>query len=214
MTTTSTTAGHELFLRLAGRFPDGLLWRLRDWSAMPGAGSSDAVGAVLPRALLRHRIGLTPDERALLATVVGQDSPSRRLVDAVLPSSGAPEHAFGPAEPDLACWSVRPVVAGRQDTAELLVATRADGARVLLVRGTEPPGVSADPVGLTALLQRLLRVHGDRTPRVEVLPEGVDVPAYHRAALAAATPVWSADPRTARAGSTSSTGGTPIGSTS
>ena len=26
-------AGHELLLRLAGRFPDELLWRLRDWLA-------------------------------------------------------------------------------------------------------------------------------------------------------------------------------------
>jgi hypothetical protein len=94
-------AGHELLLRLAGRFPDELLWRLRDWLA---AGDTAALGAVLPRTLLRHRIGLTGHERTLLAEVVGPDAPSRRLVEAVLPGTPPAPPAFTAGEPDLAAW--------------------------------------------------------------------------------------------------------------
>lgn len=186
-TATAATAGHELLLRLAGRVPDELLWRLRDWLDAPGAG--DAVGSVLPRTLLRHRIGLDARERELLAAVVEPGSPARRLVDAVLPgAAGDAVAGFGPAEPDLGTWSARSVVAGAPGTSALLVATRSDGARVLLVRGSDRP------VELTAVLQRLLRVHGERVPRVEVLPEGIEQLDYHRAALAAAAPVWTGSP--------------------
>ena len=68
---------HELLLRLAGRLPDELLWRLRDWLA---AQSTAALGATLPRELLRHRIGLTEQECELLASAVGEWGASRRLV--------------------------------------------------------------------------------------------------------------------------------------
>ena len=42
-------AAHELLVRLAGRLPDDVSWRLRDWVA---AGAADSVAALLPRALL------------------------------------------------------------------------------------------------------------------------------------------------------------------
>ncbi|MFP5069132.1 hypothetical protein ACLFMI_05650 [Pseudonocardia nantongensis] len=190
--TSAVPAGHELLLRLAGRFPDELLWRLRDWLASGTTGSADAVGAVLPRTLLRHRIGLDDDERALLAAVVGPGSPSRRLVAAVLPGSTTPEITFGAAEPDLGIWSARSVVAGHPGATGLQVATRGDGAQVVLVRCVAT--TAAPPAGLTAVLQRLLRVHGERTPRVEVLPGDVEPPAYHRDALAASTTVWTGSP--------------------
>ena len=73
---------HELLLGLAGRLPDELLWRLRDWLA---AQSRAALAATLPRELLRHRIGLTETECELLATAAGEWGASRRLLDAVLP---------------------------------------------------------------------------------------------------------------------------------
>jgi len=47
-------ACHDLLVRLAGRLPDRLLWRLREWLA---TGGHAAVAALLPRALLRHRVG-------------------------------------------------------------------------------------------------------------------------------------------------------------
>ena len=63
------TAGHELLVRLAGRLPDDLLWRLRDWLA---AGGYPSIEAVLPRALLRYRLGLTDHERDLLTACVDE----------------------------------------------------------------------------------------------------------------------------------------------
>ncbi|MEU6700186.1 hypothetical protein [Pseudonocardia sp. NPDC046786] len=178
------TAGHELLLQLAGRVPDELLWRMRNWLA---GGDSNALSATLPRTLLRHRIGITDDERALLAEVVVPGSPSRRLVDAVLPGSAAPPPAFGPGAADLAAWSAMSVVSSA-DGGELLIAARDDGARLLLVRGAERP------VELTATLQRLLRVHGEHVPRVEVWVDDDPPTAYHRAACAAAVSLWSRSP--------------------
>lgn len=180
-------AGHELLVRLAGRLPDDLLWRLRDWLA---AGGYDAIDAVLPRALLRHRLGLTDHERDLLALCVDEQSPSRRLVDAILPLAelDAPSTTFtaGPGLPDLAALSAMSVVAGHPGTEELRQSLRDDGRRVLLVLGADRPWA------LTATLQRLLRVHGDRTPSVEVLPVGMGLPGYHQAAFVGSAPLWAA----------------------
>lgn len=199
-------AGHELLLRLAGRLPDDLLWRLRDWLA---AGAHDSLAAVLPRALLRHRLGVTEHERDLLARCVDERSRSRRLVDAVLPLAGpdGPWAGFaaGDGLPDLAALSAVSVVSGHPGAEQLRQSLRghpghgpdADGRpgeqRVLLVLGAHRPW------DLTATLQRLMRVHGDRTPCVEVLPAGTERPGYHRAALAGSALLWTAPARPADA---------------
>ena len=88
-------AGHELLVRLAGRVPDRLLWRLREWLA---SGAHSAVAALLPRALLRNRVGLTDEERDLLETAVAGHAP-RKLLDAVLTLTTAdePDVTFRPA---------------------------------------------------------------------------------------------------------------------
>ncbi|MBW0106365.1 hypothetical protein [Pseudonocardia sp. KRD291] len=193
-------AGHELLVRLAGRLPDDLLWRLRDWLA---AGARDSVDAVLPRALLRHRLGLTDHERDLLARCVDERSRSRRLVDAILPIAELDEpctaFAAGHGLPDLAALSATSVVAGHPGVEELRQSLRGyreerrrnehghrGEQRVLLVLGADRPWE------LTATLQRLLRVHGDRTPCVEVLPLEMDVPAYHQAAFVGSVTLWAA----------------------
>ena len=67
-------ACHELLVRLAGRLPDRLLWRLREWLA---AGAHAAVAALLPRALLRNRVGLTDEERDLLEAAVAGPRPAQ-----------------------------------------------------------------------------------------------------------------------------------------
>ena len=187
---------HELLLGLAGRLPDELLWRLRDWLA---AESRAALAATLPRELLRHRIGLTEAECARLATATGEWGASRRLLDAVLPveTPDRPATDFGdaPVDVDGAALSVLAVVRGHPGCRELLHARRgavvAAGSRaarpdqrVVLVRGGERPWV------LTGTLQRLLRAHGDRTPCVEVLPAHGELPDYHQAALVASTGLW------------------------
>jgi len=186
-------AGHELLVRLAGRLPDDVLWRLRDWLA---AGAIAPVGALLPRALLRNRVGVTDAERSLLTAICG----GNRLVDAVLglggpwsphtPDAPHPVFAAGPELPDLAVLGALAVVRGYPGTTELRHARRGPHGeqRILLVTGGERPWE------LTGTLQRLLRVHGDRTPCVEVLPVGTDPPAYHQAATVGSRSVWARIP--------------------
>ena len=81
-------ACHDVLLAMAGRLPDRLLWRLRDWLS---SGAHVALRTALPRALLRHRIGVSEDERARLRTAVLAWGGPARLVDAVLHVDAAPE---------------------------------------------------------------------------------------------------------------------------
>lgn len=75
----------------------------------------------------------------------------------------------------------------RDEASALLLAVRDDGARVLLVRDAQRPHL------LAAAVARLLRVHGDRVPRVEALTG--DAPTeYHEAACTAAASLWSREP--------------------
>lgn len=183
---------HELLVQLAGRLPDDPLWRLRDWLASGGHAS---VAAVLPRALLRHRVGLTEDERGMLTASVGEWGASPRLLDAVPPLAG-PDPAVATFRPwpdiDVAALALLAVVRGHPGCLELRQAGR-EGQRVVLVLGGERPWL------LTGTLQRLLRAHGDRTPCVEVLPSQGEYPAYHRAAIVGSASVWRA-PALAAAG--------------
>jgi hypothetical protein len=179
---------HELLVRLAGRLPDRLLWRLRDWLA---AGAHDAVAAMLPRALVRHRVGLTDAERDLLEAAVAGHGASRRALDAILTLTSADEpHATfrpGPADPDTAALCLLAVARGDADCVELRQVVRADGRRdqrVVLVRAR-----GDRPWALAGTLARLLRAHGDPEPCVEVLPDG-EPTAYHAAALAGSTLLW------------------------
>ena len=174
-------ACHELLLRLAGRLPDELLWRMRDWLA---DGGREVLGATLPRELLRYRIGLTDAERDLLEAAVGSAHP---LLDAVLPAAEPPEpsRAFHPGDGtvDTAALGVLAVVRGHSGCVELRQAWRGR-QRVVLVLGAERPWA------LAGTLQRLLRAHGDRTPCVEVLPPHGEPPAYHQAAIIGSAPLW------------------------
>jgi hypothetical protein len=179
-------ACHELLVRLAGRLPDRLLWRLREWLA---AGAHAAVAALLPRALLRNRVGLTDEERDLLEAAVAGRAP-RKLLDAVLTVTvpDEPDVTFrsGP-DPDVAALSLLAVARGVDGCVEVRQTLRGTGRhaqRVVLVRAEGPR-----PWALAGTLARLLRAHGDSAPCVEVLPAG-DPPAYHRAALAGSTLLW------------------------
>lgn len=180
-------ACHHLLVRLAGRLPDELLWRVRDWLA---AGAHASVAAVLPRELLRHRVALDEDERELLVSSAGEWGASHRLLDAVLPlpAPGTTTAAFR-TDPgiDQAALSVLAVVRGHPGCIELRQAWR-PGAhreqRVVLVHGADRPWQ------LVGTLQRVLRAHGDRTPCVEVLPPHGEPAAYHQAAIIGSAPLW------------------------
>ncbi len=182
---------HDLLLRLAGRLPDTLLWRLRDWLA---AGGHASIAAVLPRELLRRRIGLTDEERELLVESAGAWGALPRLMDAVLPVPDGDGTAAGfTPDPDVdaAALSALGVVRGYRGIAELRQARRG-GQRVLVVVGGEASWV------LTGMLQRILRAHGDRIPCVEALPAQGNASAYHRAAVSGSAALWrSAAPATA-----------------
>jgi hypothetical protein len=179
-------ACHELLARLAGRLPDRLLWRLREWLA---TGAHAAVAALLPRALLRNRVGLTDEERDLLEAAVTGRAP-RKLLDAVLTVTvpDEPDITFHPAsDPDVAALSLLAVARGESGCVELRQVLRGGGRntqRVVLVRAE-----GSRPWVLGATLARVLRAHGDPAPCVELLPAG-DSPAYHRAALAGSTLLW------------------------
>jgi len=180
-------ACHDLLVRLAGRLPDRLLWRLREWLATD---AQDAVAALLPRALLRHRVGLTDGERELLEQALG-DRARRRVLDTVLTVWEADETSAtfrpGPADLDPAALSLLAVARGEPGCTELRQAVRADGRReqrVVLVRAD-----GGRPWALAGTLARLLRAHGDPTPCVEVLSDA-QLPAYHRAALEGSTLLW------------------------
>jgi hypothetical protein len=180
---TAEAQAHELLLRLAGRLPATLLWRLREWLA---AGGHASVASVLPRELLRRRVGLTDEERELLVGSAGAWGAKPRLLDAVLPLP-APEEtpvAFSPdPELDAAALSVLGLVRAHPGAAELRQARR-DGQRVLVVFGGDAPW------RLAGTVQRILRAHGDRTPCVEVLPTADPPTAYHRAATSASAALW------------------------
>ena len=184
-------ACHELLVRLAGRLPDELLWRMRDWLA---DGGRSVLGATLPRELLRHRVGLTDFERDLLEAAVGEWGASHRLLDAVLPALDPDRVTVAfradtdAADVDAAALSMLAVVRGHPGCVELRQGWRhspgAPDQRVVLVVGAERPWA------LTGTLQRVLRAHGDRTPCVEVLPPHGEPPAYHRAAIIGSVPLW------------------------
>jgi hypothetical protein len=173
---------HDLLLRLAGRLPDELLWRLRDWLA---ADAHAALAAVLPRELLRHRVGLSDDERDLLAGAVGPWGAAQRVLDAVLPV--VVDRPLPPSRQDTgvdtAALTAVAVVRGHPGCVELRQARR-DGRRVLVVLGGERPWA------LAGTLQRVLRAHGDRTPCVEVLPPHGERSGHQRAAIIGSAPLW------------------------
>ncbi len=181
-------AGHDLLVALAGRLPDDVLWRLRDWLA---AQSYGPLGAMLPRELLRHRLGLTDAERELLVASAGEWGASRRVLEAVLPQD-APHVADvvfrNRADGlDAAALSVLGVVRGHPGSVELRQAWRTGlgrEQRVVVVHGGERPWA------LAATLGRVLRAHGDRTPCVEVLPAHGEPPSYHQAAIIGSSPLW------------------------
>jgi hypothetical protein len=207
-TTDEVRACHELLLRLAGRLPrqpGGELWRLRDWLA---GGALRPLARVLPRLLLRGRVGLTADEQELLRIAVLPWGADAGLVDAVLPIEtagglvgelsaelpGERGGSYGGSAADASWDIVDAVVAAllRGDPQVLSVGrcwwapAREDWQRVLLV---DVRTGYADPAGLTGQLQRVLRATGSQVPQVEVLPQGIRPAALHVAARRVIVPL-------------------------
>ncbi|EQD85418.1 hypothetical protein A8924_0716 [Saccharopolyspora erythraea NRRL 2338] len=176
---------HELLLRLAGRLPDRHLWRYRDWLA---GGAADVLARMLPGTLVRERIPLGDGDFRLLRDALFPLGADPALVNAILPAKQTrPAHTFVATSHtddsgDPAILVLGATLRGRQGVREVRSSwRRGDGLplkRVLLVTA------SADVVGLTSEIQRILRALGEPEPCVEVLPPDVEPTAYHRAALA------------------------------
>lgn len=181
---------HELLLRLAGRLDDNVLWRYRDWL---GEGALGTLARTLPKSLLKYRIDLDETEHGLLSTGLVPHGADRNQISSTLGvddpaparytfTSGAPDRVNSV---DSVAAIVHATLRGRPEVGEVRESWR-DGAaedghaprRVLLVT------VVAGAARLAGELQRVLRVLGDEEPSVEVLPAGMDLPEYHRSALA------------------------------
>jgi hypothetical protein len=181
---------HELLIRLAGRTPDQLLWRFRDWL---GEGAMGTLARTLPRSLLKHRIDLDQTEYRLLVAGLIPHGADWHQVSSTLGVDDVTEtrYTFTQSAPewvnsvDSVSVLLHATLRGRVDVGEVRQSWRHLGVvgeggakRVLLVTAT-----SGQP-RLTGELQRVLRVLGDEEPSVEVIPPRFDLPGYHRAALA------------------------------
>ncbi|SFO31452.1 hypothetical protein [Amycolatopsis rubida] len=181
---------HELLLRLAGRTPDQLLWRFRDWL---GEGAMGTLARTLPRSLLKHRIDLDQSEYRLLVAGLIPHGADWHQVSSTLGVDDVTEtrYTFTQSAPewvnsvDSVSVLLHATLRGRADVGEVRQSWRRLGTagesgakRVLLVTAT------AGQPRLTGELQRVLRVMGDEEPSVEVIPPRFDLPGYHRAALA------------------------------
>lgn len=191
----STADGcHELLLMLAGRLPDRHLWRFRDWLSL---GSLDAVARALPLTLLRERVAVTPEEARLLSSALVESGADPERLNAVawVDEIAETDYTFTAESPE---W----VMMG-DSVAVVLGAVLRGRPEVLEVRGSwRRHRTGADPVTRVVLvtasagcarlageLQRVLRALGTLEPAVEVMPEGMELPSYHRAALAASEPL-------------------------
>ncbi|MGQ0841282.1 hypothetical protein [Actinokineospora sp.] len=185
---------HDLLLRFAGRLGGRELWRLRDWLS---AGAIDAVARALPLTLLRERVGITPEESRLLTAALLPAGADPERLNAVSWLDEIPEvdYTFSAESPEWVSLGdsigvvLGAMLRGRPEVVEARSSWRhhrsatGSATRVVLVTTT------GDGARLTGELQRVLRALGTYEPAVEVLPQGFDLPKYHRAALTASEPL-------------------------
>jgi hypothetical protein len=187
-------AGHELLLRLAGRLPDRQLWRFRDWLA---AGAIEALAGALPLTLLRERVPITVTESVLLSRALLDAGADPGQLNALpwLDETSDLDYTFTPESPewvsmgDSVAVVLGAVLHGRPEVVDVRGSWRrhrsgsGTATRLVLVTAT------SDWARLTGELQRVLRALGTYEPGVEVMPEGIELPQYHEAALAASEPL-------------------------
>jgi hypothetical protein len=180
-------ACHELLLCLAGRLPDQLLWRFRDWL---GEDALTVIAQILPGVLLKHGIDLGPKEHELLVSSLMSHGADPQLVSSLLGASAplTQKYEFSSSSPDrinssdLVSGLVNATMRGRPGVGQVRQTWRwasmgDEVKRVLLV-------IAIDGLPrLAGELQRVLRVLGEYEPSIEVISPECDLLPYHLAAL-------------------------------
>jgi len=194
MDSNTETDCHELLLRLAGRLADRHLWRFRDWLA---AGAVSALAHALPLTLLRERVPITAQESRLLTgslSAAGADADRLNAVPWV-DEIAELDYTFTSESPewvmmgDSVAVVLGAILRDRTEVGQVRACWRAHRSgggpitRVILVSAT------TRYARLAGDLQRVLRALGSHEPSVEVIPEGMELPPYHKAALAASEPL-------------------------
>ena len=193
-------AAHHLLLRLAGRLPDTVLTRAREWLA---DGRLSDVGALVTDAALQLDLALPAEDGDLLGQLVASDGddPIRVRHLPTGPVALRPPYRFLPVAPtgvsgaspgaDRAAVAAAAAVPA---VAALWRAWRVDqrpghapGPRRVYVvvarRGVDLPR-------LAVAVQGRLSAAGERSPQVEVIAVGDRVPAYQRLARSAGRCLW------------------------
>jgi hypothetical protein len=185
---------HELLLRLAGRLPDRHLWRFRDWLA---SGAVSALAHALPLTLLRERVAITPQESRLLTSSLSSAGADDDRLNAVPWVDEIVElgYTFTAEAPewvmmgDSVAAVLGAILRDRTDIGSVRACWRMHRSgggpttRIILV------SAAGQYARLAGELQRVLRALGSHEPSVEVIPEGMEPPPYHKAALAASEPM-------------------------
>jgi hypothetical protein len=203
---------YSLLLRLAGRVPDDGLAVMRTCLADR---EESEVAFLLATAVRSGTLAFTDAEVALVRMFitmyhVGPDMADRApRIDHLPPTPHrfagvVPADGDGDTSPTDVPSDLPPEARDEADTAVVEAGDRvgglvalwrvfrysSDGVAQRVYLGEAEP--TADLLELTAEMQYALTEVGEVTPRVEVFPEGAELPPYHDAALAAATLVWAA----------------------
>lgn len=205
------TACHQMLLRLAGRTPDGLLTRSRDWLAR---GQLGELARSLAFWAVSQDVLLTEADAELLSGLLGEAGadPSvlgQLTLDDIDPF---PYYAFAPQIPPDLVGGTGDASAEQDPAADEAVAQAvtaepgvigawrawrfpADGApwppprRVFVVEVEV-----VDEPGLSARLQGLLAAAGEADPQVEVYQSGSALPVYQEFARSYGELLWAAAP--------------------
>jgi hypothetical protein len=202
------TACHEMLLRLAGRVPDSLMARSRDWLAR---GELSAVAHSLASVIVSQYVVLAEPDSALLSAV---------LSDANIDRAGLAELTLGDFDP-FPCYAFAPqapLELHPGEEVQALGAETVDQAAVEAV-AAEPsargvwrawrfPSSGApwppprrvfvvevralDDLGVAVRIQKRLAAAGDVDPQVEIYQSGHQIPAYQQFARSGGELLWAA----------------------
>lgn len=190
---------HDLLLRLAGRLPDDLITRARQWLA---DGQEGDLARAVAFGVLGHRVPITERDRDQLADLLAADGvdPAALAAAVLAEADPAPPYVFAAGAPEPADDIDRAavdVVAGDARARGLWRVWRAPAQdtpwppprRVYLIE-VDANSATAAPAALAASAQSALAEAGEAGPQVEVFPTGAALPAYQRLARGHGVLLW------------------------